>query len=72
MFQTALAVCLGILAAVAILSWWDGRHERREAAAYRRMGRAAVVRTRSRKADYVAFAFMAAVAVYAAAKAAGG
>ena len=72
MFQTAFAVCLGILAAVTVLNWWEGRHERREAAAYRRMGREAIAGKRSRKADYVAFAFMAAVAVYGAAKAAGG
>lgn len=44
MFHIAFGVCLGILAAVLILNWWQAhlvrREERRERKAYRKMMRA--------------------------------
>jgi predicted exporter len=44
MFHIAAGVCLGILAAVLILNWWQAhlvrRAERRERKAYRKMMRA--------------------------------
>ena len=41
MLHIAVGVFLGILAAVTVLNWWEGRHERREQRAYLRMLRAA-------------------------------
>jgi uncharacterized BrkB/YihY/UPF0761 family membrane protein len=40
MFHIAAGVCLGILAAVIVLNWWQAHLVRRERRAYRKMMRA--------------------------------